>query len=396
MRLLLPIAGSAAVVALLVWAFLPDVPIVETAPVTRGDLTVRIEAEGVARVREVVVLSAPISGLLQRIAVHPGDTVQAGQTVARIGPVAPALLDARARAVAHATAAAAAAAVDLARSQLDEAEAALDYATTEANRARALFTRAALSQRVLDDAILAERTAAAAAASARATLSVRERERDSAQAVLDGGMAGADPPCCLDVRAPTDGRILRVVTEDEQVVQAGTPILEIGDLSDLEIVADVLSRDAVRMVEGADAIITDWGGPDFIARVERVEPGATTRVSALGIEEQRVEVRLSIQDAPPTGLGHGFRVTARISVWQGDGVRLVPVAALFRDGPDWAIFEVVRNRAILRKVDIGQRTDTLAEVLSGLEDGAIVILHPDDAIEDGARVASGSVSSTDD
>ena len=396
MRLLRPTAVSATVVALLVWAFLPDVPVVETAPVTRGDLTVQIEAEGVARVREVVVLSAPISGLLQRIAVHPGDAVHAGQTVARIGPVAPTLLDARARAVAQASAAAAAAAVELAQSQMEQADAALDYATTEADRARALFARAALSQRLLNDAILAERTATAAAASAKATLSVRERERDSAQAVLDGGMAGAVPPCCVDVSVPTDGRILRVVTEDEQVVQAGTPILEIGDLSDLAIVAEVLSRDAVRIVEGAEAIITDWGGPDFVATVERVEPGAMTRVSALGIEEQRVEVRMSLQDAPPTGLGHDFRVTARITVWQGDGVRTVPVAALFHDGADWAVFEVTQNRAILRKVEIGQRTETLAEVVSGLKDGASVILHPDDAIEDGARVASEPASDRDD
>lgn len=388
MRRLLPLAAAAALLGLLVWAFRPEIPAVETATVTQGDLTVRIEAEGEARIREVLVVSAPITGLLHRITLHPGDAVQAGEGVARMGPAAPALLDARSRAVAAATAAAAAAAVDLARSQLDQAMAAQDYARTEADRARALFARAALSQRLLDDAILAERSAAAATTSARATLAMRERERDSAEAALNGGLPGAEPPCCTTVTAPGAGRVLRVVTEDEQVVQAGTPILEIGDLSDLEIVADVLSRDAVRIAVGAEAVITGWGGPDLAAQVDRVEPGARTKVSALGIEEQRVEVRLSLRDPPPAGLGHGFRVTARITVWQGQRILTVPVAALFRQGADWAVFEVVEGRARMRQITLGQRTDRQAEVTGGLVEGAVVILHPDDAVTDGGRVAA--------
>lgn len=390
MRRFLPAAAALAVIALLVWAFLPDLPTVETASVTRTDLTVRIEAEGEARIREVVIVSAPISGVLQRITLHPGDEVQAQQTVARIGPVAPALLDARARAVAEATTAAAAAAVDLARSQLEQAEAAQHYAKTEADRTRALFARAALSQQVLDDALLAERTARAATASARANLSVREAELSSAQAVVDGGTTGAVPPCCVDVKPATGGRILRVLTEDEQVLQAGTPILEIGNLADLEIVADVLSRDAVHITEGAEARVTGWGGPDVAARVDRIEPSARTQVSALGIEEQRVEVRLSLLEAPPAGLGHGFRVVALITVWQGRNVLTVPVPALFRDGGDWAVFQVVEGRAILRKVDLGQRTDALAQVIGGLAQDDVVILHPDDAIADGSRIETAA------
>ena len=296
MRRLLPAAAIAAVLALLVWVFLPQRLVVETAPVARGDLTVRIEAEGEARIREVAVVSAAIAGLLQRVTLHPGDDVTAGQTVARIGPVAPYLLDARARAVAKASAAAAAAAVELARSQLVQAEAALDFATTEAARARALFARAALAERLLDDAVLAERTAEAAAASARANLAMRESEKQSADAMLeDGSAAGA--LCCVEVKAPVAGRILRVVTEDEQVVQSGTPIIEIGDTRNLEVVAHVLSRDAVEIAEGAEATITGWGGADLAATVQRVEPSATTRISALGIEEQRVEVLLTLRDA---------------------------------------------------------------------------------------------------
>lgn len=385
MRRLLPAAAVAAILGLLVWVFLPQPIAVETALVTRGDLAVYIEAEGEARIREVVVVSAPILGLLQRVSLHPGDDVTAGQVVAQIGPVAPHLLDARARAVAKAGAAAAAAAVELARSQLVQAEAALDYAATEATRARALFARAALSQRLLDDAVLAERTAEAAAASARANLAMRESERQSADAMLDdGGAAGA--LCCVAVKAPVAGRILRVVTEDEQVVQSGTPILEIGDTRNLEVVAHVLSRDAVEIAEGAEATITGWGGADFAAKVQRVEPSATTRISALGIEEQRVEVRLTLRDVPPPSLGHGFRTLARIMLHEVRNVPRVPIAALFRMGGDWAVYTVQDGRAALRTLTLGARNEDHAEVLSGLNDGDPVILHPVAEIVDGTWV----------
>lgn len=386
MRRLLPYAVALAVVGLLVWAFVPRPLPVETGTVAHADLVVRIEAEGEARIREVIVVSAPIAGLLERVTLHPGDAVAAGQAVARMGPVAPALLDARARAVAEAGVAAAGASVELARSQLVQAEAALDYAAAESARAQALFARAALSQRLLDDAILAERTAEAAAASARANLAMRERELDSAQAYLDGGLAVSGAPCCVAVQAPIAGRVLRVLHEDEQVVQAGTPILELGDNADLEILGDVLSRDAVRIAAGADAVITGWGGPDLAARVTRIDPAATTRVSALGIEEQRVGVRLALRDPPPPELGHGFRVLARITVWQGSGVVAVPVAALFRVGGDWAVYVVEGGRAALRRVAVGQRSEEMAEVTGGLAEGDVVILHPGDAIADRTRV----------
>lgn len=379
-------AGAAVLmIALVVWAFRPNPEVVETAAVTRGDVTVGVEAEGEARIREVVVVSAPIAGLLQRVTLHAGDAVAAGQTVAQIGPVAPMLLDSRARAVAEATVAAAGAAVELAQSQLEQAEAARDYAVTEAARARALFDRAALSQRLLDDAVLAERTASAAVASARANLAVRRQERQSAQAVLDGG-TGAAVACCVDVKVPVAGRILRVVTEDEQVVQAGTPLLETGDPREMEIVAHVLSGDAVGIAEGAAATITGWGGPDLAARVARIEPSAVTRVSALGIEEQRVEVRLALTEPPPPSLGHGFRAVARITIREAKGVLRVPVAALFRDGGDWAVFGVDAGRAVLRKLTLGARSDTYAEVLDGLGEGERVILHPGDAVADRVRV----------
>ena len=386
MRRLSAFAAIAAVLALLLWVFRADPVAVETGAVTRGEVTVGVEVEGEARIREVVVVSAPIAGLLQRVTLHPGDVVEAGQAVARIGPVSPALLDARARAIAEATAAAADAVVELARSQLVQAEAARDFARTEADRARALFARAALSQRLLDDAVLAERTAEASADSARANLAVRERERQSAEAMLNGDGA-TDATCCIAVTAPVAGSVLRVLTEDEQVVQAATPILEIGNLGEMEIVVHVLSQDAVDIVAGTEAVVAGWGGPDLSAHVERIEPSASTRISALGIEEQRVEVRLSLSEAPPPTLGHGFRVTAQITQERAEDVLRVPVAALFRNGGDWAVYVVVDGRAMLRPVVLGRRNAELAEVVEGLDEVARVILHPADEVQDGVRVA---------
>lgn len=386
MRRLISLGTILAASALLLWVFLPDPIPVETAPTTRGDLIVTVEAEGEARVREVVVISAPIPGLLQRVTLHPGDAVSTGQVVARIGPVKPSLLDSRARAMAEATAAAAAAAVELARSQLVQAEAMLDFARTEADRARALFVREALSQRMLDDATLAERTAEVTVTSARANLAVREKELESAKAMLNDDTTSA-AACCIEVRSPVEGRILRVATEDEQVLQAGTPIMEVGNLRDLEIVVHVLSRDAVDIAAGAEATITGWGGPDLAARVERVEPGATTRVSALGIEEQRVEVRLSLNVPPPTALGHGFRVTARITIDRAENSLRVPIASLFRSGGEWAVYSVEDGKAALHLVTLGRRNEEFAEVLGGLKEGDTVIMHPADSVTDGVRIA---------
>ena len=387
MRRFLAAAALAALAALLVWAFRPDPIPVETATVTRGDITVEVEAEGEARIREVIVISAPIAGLLHRITLHAGDTVAAGQSVARIGSVPPTLLDARSRTMAEATAAAAAAAVELARSQLAQTETALGFARTEADRARALFARAALPEQLLEKAILAERTAEASVQSARAALAVREQERQSADAAANGADTGV-PDCCTDVLAPVAASVLRVLTEDEQVVQAATPIMEIGNLGDMEVVVHVLSQDAVGIVMGAEATITGWGGPDLAARVTLVEPGAVTRVSALGIEEQRVEVRLALANPPPQTLGHGFRASARITVQTARDVPRVPVASLFRVGGEWAVFSVIDGRAVLTRVTIGLRNDTFAEVLDGVPDNATVILHPADSVEDGAQITT--------
>jgi HlyD family secretion protein len=388
MRRLIPIAAALAVLAFLVWAFLPRPVEVDLALVAPRTLEVAVEEEGEAKIREVFTVSATIAGKLQRIGLHAGDEVAEGQVVASIGPAAPVLLDSRSRAVAEATAAAAQAATDLARAQLAQAEATRDFAASEANRAVALFQKGAVSERAHDTAVREQKTAEAVVSSAVANLAVREKELESALAVLRLDGVGTATSCCIEMLAPVSGRVLRVLTESEQVVQPGTPILELGDPGKLEIVVDLLSHDAVRVAEGATATVTGWGGAPIAAVVERVEPSAVTRVSALGIDEQRVTVILRLTGAPEDwkALGHGFRVIARIALWREEGVLTIPVGALFRDGPDWATYVVRDGRAVLQRITLGERNEDHAQVLEGLADGDRVILHPSDRVVEGVAV----------
>ncbi|MGL4238659.1 efflux RND transporter periplasmic adaptor subunit [Tabrizicola sp.] len=389
MRRLIPAATAIAVIAFLVWAFKPRPVEVELAEVAPRSLEVAVEEEGEARIREVFTVSATITGKLKRISLHAGDEVTEGETVvAAIGPAAPVLLDSRSRAVAEATAAAAQAAMDLARAQLAQAEATLEFMTGEANRAIALYEKGAVSQRTYDNAVRERKTAEAAVSSAIANLAVREKELESALVVLRSDRNGERDKCCVNIVAPVSGRVLRVLTESEQVVQPGTPILEIGDPVNLEIVVDLLSRDAVRVKEGAEASITGWGGAPIPAKVERVEPSAVTKISALGIDEQRVKVILSLS-GPAEGwseLGHGFRVITRIALWRGDNVLTIPVGALFRDGADWATYVVRDGRAALQRITLGERNENYAQVLEGLAEGDDVILHPSDLVVEGGAV----------
>lgn len=377
-------------VGLVVWAFMPKPVSVEAVTIAPATIDVTITEEGIARIRDVFSVSATTGGKLQRVDLHPGDPVVAGQSiVASIGPAAPALLDSRARAVAEASIEAALAAVDLAGSQVAQAQATLDFAETEVERSTQLFDRAAISKKILDAAVLAKRTADAALGSAKANLLLRQRELESARAVLDSTEPNGAASCCVSLFAPVSGQVLRVLTESEQVVQPGTPILEIGNPGNLEIVVALLSRDAVQLRPGTTAKVVGWGGPSLEAKVARISPTATTRVSALGIEEQRVEVILTLLGDPENWalLGHGFRVMVDIDVWRGDGVLAIPVGALFRDGSDWATFQIVDGRALLQPIALGQRNDALAEVLSGLTAGAQVVMHPGDGVEDGRKVS---------
>jgi HlyD family secretion protein len=390
MRRLFPAAALLVLIGFLVWAFLPRPVEVELGEVAPRSLEIVVEEEGEARIRDVFTVSATMTGKLQRISLHAGDSVTEGETVvALIGPAAPVLLDSRSRAVAEASAAAAQAAMDLARAQLVQDDATHDFMASEANRAIALYQKGAISERAHDTAIREQKTAQAAVSSAIANLAVREKELESALVVLRPDRNGEAGRCCVEVLAPASGRVLRVLTESEQVVQPGTPILEIGDPGNMEIVVELLSRDAVRVRAGAAASITGWGGDPIPAEVERVEPSAVTKVSALGIDEQRVKVILALTGAAEewSQLGHGFRVITRITLWREDGVLTIPVGALFRDGPDWATYVLRDGQARLQTIVLGERNEGFAQVLDGLRSGDMVILHPSDLVADGVSVA---------
>jgi HlyD family secretion protein len=376
-----------AVLAAAGWALWPRPVAVDAVTIGRQDIEVTIEEEGKARIRDIFTVSAPIAGKMLRVSLHPGDAVTKDETVvATIRPADPGLLDARARRVAEAAVAAARAAVDLANAEVRQAEAQLAFLNGELDRATRLIRQGTISERAFEKAKLDAETAAAALESAKASLAVRQRELDRAEAALIETASGTT--CCTEVKAPISGRVLRVRTESEQVVQPGTPLLEIGDPRDLEIVADILSRDAVQIRPGARAVIDNWGGAPLSATVSRVDPSAITKVSALGIEEQRVAVVLALdgEAGQYEALGDGFRVVVRISIWKGESLIAVPIGALFRDGPDWAVYAAVNGKAVLKRLELGQRNGEFAEVRSGLAEGETVILHPSDQIEEGSAV----------
>jgi HlyD family secretion protein len=390
LRKLLAGAVVIAVFAALAWAFWPRPIMVETAVIEKRDLRVEVEEEGKSRIREIFTVSAPISGETLRIGFHAGDRVEKNKTVVvSMKPVTPGLLDARLRGVAQAAIASAEAGLGLAQAEVKQAEAQLAFLKTELSRAERLAMQGTIAERTLEKARLDAETAAAGLDSARASLTVRERELEQAEAALIE--TGTDEAaCCTEIRAPATGHILRVLAESQQVVQAGTRLMEIGDPRDLEIVTDVLSRDAVEIRPGAEAVIENWGGPPLRARVRRVEPSAVTKVSALGIEEQRVAVILDLADkSEAAALGDGFRVEVRIGVWEGKNVNAVPIAALFRQGGDWAVFVVRNGRAQVQLLKLGRRNADFAEVRAGLSHGDAVVLHPSDDLTEGRTVEVG-------
>ncbi len=385
----LGIAAVLVIIGAVSWALWPKPLAVETANIAKGDLTITVEEEGTARISEVFRVTAPVAGRLARVALHPGDRVQLGQIVATLEPVAPVLLDERSLRIAQAALEAAEAAVLLAETALKQAEAQRDYAQSEAERKQALAERGLVSKQAEEQALLAAENAQKNVDLARATLTIRQQDLAGARATLmdEDGTESPDS-CCADVPSPITGQVLTVLTESEQVVQAGTPLLEIGDPTKLEVAVDVLSSDAVRVSPLARASIEGWGGEPLAAQVVRVSPTAFTKVSALGIAEQRTEVVLRLTDPPSkwTRLGHGFRVVAHIVVWEGKDRVLVPIGALFRRGEAWSVFVVEDGGARLRSITLGARNASFAEVSAGLEAGDVVINHPGDNVSDGTAV----------
>lgn len=381
-RRLVLLAMAAVVIAGVVAALRPDALEVETAVVRHAPLRVTVDAEGVTRVRDRYVIAAPVTGRLERVPLAEGDVVRAGDVVARIAPTP---LDAPAARQARAGLDAARALEREAGSRVRLAADAAAQATRDAERVRRLHEAGAVSAQAREEAELLARTRADDVAAARAHAAAAAAQVEQASAALlhaAGGASGAAIP----VRAPAGGRVLRIAGRSERVVASGTPLAEVGDTRVLEVVVDVLSSEAALVRAGMPVSLEGWGGDDAVAgQVRLVEPSATTRVSALGVEEQRVDVIVDVP-APPPALGDGYRVDARILVWEADSVLVVPASALVRSGAEWRVFVVADGRAAARPVRVGRMGGTAVQVTGGLTAGDEVVLFPSDRIEDGARV----------
>jgi HlyD family secretion protein len=372
--------AALAVVGLLIYAFLPARVEVDVARVERGSLLVTVDREGKTRVRERYVVSAPLAGRVQRIELHPGDRVEEGKTVlAIIEPGDPALLDPRARAEAEARVRAAEEASKLAGTNLNQARA-------EAERARRLGVGRSVSQEELERAAHKERTAAF-------VLRIAQYELELARAAfqrVQPRSPSENGSIRLEIRSPISGCVLEVYHESSRAISLSAELLKVGDTRDLECVIDVLSTDAVKIARGAKVYLEHWGGEQpLLGRVRLVEPGAFMKVSALGVEEQRVNVLVDFTEprARWEALGDGYRVEARIVIWEGESVLKAPAGAFFRHGDAWAVFRNVRGRAQLTRVSLGRTNGLETEILDGLEEGDPVILHPSDRVKDGVAVA---------
>ena len=362
---------------------------VDTAVVTEGPMQVSIREQGVARVRAVYSVSAPIAGHLSRSLLTEGDQVQGGKSVvASIHPLDPPLLDARTIAELEAGKDAAKTSVGLATIELERAEAALKLANDDLKRATRLAERGIISESALQKYSSAVDNQESAVESARAAITLRQAELASTQArSMQTGPDRTDAAsCCVDLVAPVSGTVLSIAVKSEQAVAPGMKIAEIGDLSNLEIAVEILSSDAVQIKPGTKAQIVDWGSADALAAtVRRVDPSAFTKVSALGIEEQRVSAILDLDQTDPR-LGHDYRVFAQMAIWDCEKCIQVPISALFRTGNDWTAFKLDGDRLILQPVSIGHMNADVAEVTAGLKPGETVVVHPSDVLSQGSLI----------
>ncbi len=369
---------------LVVIALLPSPEKVEVARAGRGPMRVTVDEEGEARAHDRFIVAAPVAGRLTRVELHDGDRVRLGQVVASINPLP---LDPREREEIIARVQAA----DNLRREADErvshARADYEQAQRERQRAEKLAKDGLISIQVLEQAQNAEITSASELEAAKFKASAAASDVQVAKAgLLAIDAQRSDASRIVRLRSPVGGRVLRVIEKSERVVTAGTPLIMLGDPAKLEVVVDLLSTDAVNVKAGMPVLLGGWRGEQEIrARVRVVESSAFTKVSALGVEEQRVNIVADFLD-PPGPLGDGYRVEARIVIWQGENALKVPSSALFRRGDGWSVFAVEQGVARRRDVEIGHRSQFEVEILGGIEEGAALILHPNNQLEDGARV----------
>ena len=377
----LPYAGAVVLLSLIVAGLWPQPVPVETVRANVGTLRATVNEEGKTRIKQRYIVSAPVTGQLWRIPLKSGAEVRAGETVvASIEPLLPTLLDARARALAEAKR-------DTAAANLDKARTTHAFASSEWKRFQQLFSAKTVSVQELEAAQMRDTSAANEETAAESSLRQAEAELAEFTAGADNGTNAARLP--RELKAPVNGRILKVFEESARVVTPGTPLVEIGDPADLEIVIEVLSRDGAMIMPGTKVEFDQWGGSEPLqGRVRLVEPAAFTKISALGVEEQRVNVIADLLTPPEQrqSVGDSFRVEARIIVWESANTLKAPAGALFRQGEQWATFVVTNGRAHLRAVKAGRSSGTETQVLEGLNEGEKVVLYPGSRVRDGERV----------
>ena len=382
-KLIAAVLIVAGIVGVALWPESMEVSVVHAE---RGPMQVTVDEDGETRVRDRFLITAPVSGRVQRIEIEPGDMVVRGRTVvARITPAESPLLDPRTRSELQASIEAATAAVGQAKAERQRAATALERARTTLRRQQELMKAGAIAADALDAAETTVATSEDAVRAAEFTERRAESELQLARARLS---APSTSGRSVDVLSPIDGTVLKRLRESEGTVPVGEPLLEIGEPGRMEIVADLLSTDAVRVSPGAEVLIEQWGGGHTLhGRVRRVEPSGFMKVSALGVEEQRVNVVIDFMNlAEASRLGDGYRVEVRIVLWKENDVIKVPVGALFRQGDGWAVFVVAEGRVRRQIVQLGQRNENEGQITGGLEAGATIVLHPPDTLTDGARV----------
>lgn len=370
--------------------FRPQAIEVDLGKASRAPLRVVIEQEGRTRVVDRYVINAPVNGYARRIKLEVGDAVKRGSTLVQLEPLRAEVLDVRRRAEAEARVAAAESSVKAAEQRTTSALSSANMAQKEFQRVHALHAAGHVSAAADDRAASEAERSAAELQSAQFTVATARYELEAARTALNYGASGnADNP--VAVRAPVDGQVLKIPHKSEGTVMAGQPLIEIGDPRALEVEVDVLSADAVRIHPGTRVIFERWGGDGILeGKVSKIEPGGFTKVSALGVEEQRVWVIIAFTSPREQWqrLGDGYRVEASFILWEGNDILQIPASALFRDGNGWAAFALEQGKAVKRSVETGQRNGLSAQVVSGIKEGEQVIVHPDERVRQGVRVVA--------
>ena len=389
---LLFVAGAGV---LLFYALRPQPTVADFETVAREPMRVTVDEEGETRLRNRYVVSAPVAGRVLRIELEPGDPVIAGRTpIATFLPIEPGFLDARARTEAESRVQAAEAAIGGPRAVRDQLREELVFAESRFARDQELFEQGLIPRERFESTDFEVRSAREALKAAEFAVGDAEQAVEVARSSLvqiteETAAAGSGDP--ITIRSPISGVVLRRIRESEAVVPAGEQIVELGDMRQIEIVSDLLSEDAVQVRTGNTVLIEQWGGGmTLLGRVRLVEPSGITKLSALGVEEQRVNVIVDFDDVSQAGeyLGDGYRVVVRIVLWETDDTLIAPTSSLFRTGDDWTVFAVVGGIVELRTVEIGRRNGLDAQVLSGLAEGETVIVHPADDIAPGIEVVA--------